>query len=202
MMVGEKKKLVIKNIGKLYYALLKTETDATATYDPIVYLPGLREITVTPEEQTGEIYAEGMVWDADTELGRIGVSLDSTDIPLENYAEMLGKQMSSDGGVIDNVNDEAPYLALMYEKKLTNGVMEYATLFKGKLATPEDKAKTREGNVEYQTKPMEGTFMPLKTGDWRHIIRSDSPNFDETTFLANWGEGKDVTLPTPETEGD
>lgn len=189
------KKLVIKNIGKLYYAILKNETDEVTSYDPIVYLPGLREITVTPEEQTGEIYGEGVVWDSDTELGKIAVTIDATDLPPKNYAEMLGKKLDLNGGVIDSANDEAPYLALMYEKQLTQGVMEYATLYKGKMAIPEDKAKTREGNVEYQTKAMQGVFMPLNNGVWRNIVRSDSTEFNATTFMENWGEGKTITLP-------
>lgn len=190
-----KKKLVIKNIRKLYYAILKSETGEEATYEPIKYLPGLREITVTPEEQSGEIYAEGMVWDADTELGKIGVTLDATDLDIETYAELLGKQIDSNGGVIDNAHDEAPYIALMYEKEMTQGVMEYATLFKGKLSIPEDKAKTREGNVEYQTKSMQGVFMPLNNGDWRSIVRSNSTEFVEEVFMENWGEGKTIKLP-------
>jgi len=197
--MAAKKKLVIKNIGKLYYAILKTETEETATYDPTVYLPGLREITVTPEEQTGEIYGEGTVWDSDTELGKIAVTIDATDLPPENNAELLGKKLSTYGGVIDSADDEAPYVALMYEKKFTQGVMEYVTLYKGKFAIPEDKAKTREGNVEYQTKAMQGIFMPLANQLWRNIERSDSVTFDETAFMENWGEGKSIVLPVEET---
>ncbi|OLS02882.1 major tail protein [Tissierella creatinophila] len=190
-----KKKLVIKNIRKLYYAILKSETENTVTYDPIKYLPGLREITVTPEENSGEIYAEGMVWDSDTQLGKVSVTLDATDLSIEQYAELLGKELDKNGGVIDNAYDESPYIALMYEKEMTQGVMEYATLFKGKLSIPEDKVKTREGNVEYQTKSMQGTFMPLNNGNWRNIVRSDSPDFIEESFMENWGEGKTIKLP-------
>lgn len=198
-MAGQEKQ-IIKNIGKLYYALLLTDDmeAGTATYSATKYLPGLREITVTPTENQGEIYAEGEVFDTDTENGPLNISIDMTDIPLINRAEILGHKLTATGAVIDNQKDEAPYLALMYEKKLRNGVMEYATLYKGKFMKPEDKGKTREGNVEYQTKAVSGRFIQLSAnGDRQLIERSDSATYDETAHALTWGAGKIITLAVP-----
>lgn len=197
--MGNKINQVIKDIGKLYYAVLKTD-DAetkTATWDTTKYLPGLREITVTSTENAGELYAEGAVFDTDTQSGPINISFDITDIPLENRAELLGQKLTATGAVIDNQNDEAPYIALMYEKKLKSGVMEYVTLYKGKISKPEDKGKTREGNVEYQTKAVAGKFIQLQAnGDKMLIERSDAEGFDNST---TWGAGKTITVAEPKT---
>lgn len=187
-------KQIIKNIGKAYFALLLTDTDAGATWSPTVYLPGLREITVTPTETSGEVYAEGGVWDTDSENGPINVSMDLTDVPIEIRAQLFGHKLSTSGGLIDNQADEAPYLALMYEKKLKDGVMEYVTLYKGKLMKPEDKGKTREGNVEYQTKAVSGRFVPLVTGERQHIQRSDATGFVQATHDLKWGATKTIEV--------
>lgn len=187
-------KQIIKNIGKAYYAVLLTDDATGATWKPTVYLPGLREITVTPTETPGEVYAEGGVWDTDNENGPINISFDVTDIPLINRAEMFGHKLSASGGVIDNQNDEAPYIALMYEKTLKSGVTEYVTLYKGKLTKPEDKGKTREGGVEYQTKAVSGRFIQLTDGNRQHIERSDSASFVEATHALTWGAGKTIEV--------
>lgn len=190
------KKYVIKNIGKLYAARLLTDTEVDSTYESTRYLEGLREITVTPTAESGQIYAEGQVWDTDSEAGVTEVSLDRTDMTAEDEMFLLGKKRTSDGGVIGNRNDEAPYVALMYEKKLTNGVMEYVTLFKGKFSKLEDKVKTREGGVEYQTKTLVGQFIHNERGDMDHVVRSNSPGFDQSVHDGIWGEGNTITLPT------
>jgi len=187
-------KQIIKNIGKAYFAKLLTDEVAGATWSPSVYLPGLREVTVTPTETPGEIYAEGSVWDTDNENGPINVSFDITDIPMTIRATLFGHKLSTAGGIIDNQKDEAPYIALMYEKTLKDGVMEFVTLYKGKLTKPEDKGKTREGGVEYQTKAVTGRFIPLVNGDRQHIVRSDSATFAKATHDLAWGDAKTITL--------
>ena len=187
-------KQIIRNIGKAFYAILLTDDETGATWKPTVYLAGLREITVTPTEQQGDVYAEGGVWDTDNENGPINISFDVTDIPLINRAEMFGHKLSTSGGIIDNQKDEAPYIALMYEKELKDGVMEYVTLYKGKLMKPEDKGKTREGGVEYQTKSVSGRFIQLEAGERQHIERSDAATFVEATHALTWGAGKTIEV--------
>lgn len=191
------RKKIIKDIRRAYYAVMTNDEVGAVTYDPIVYLEGLREITVTPNEQSGEIYAEGTVWDQEYQIGNADVTFDVTDIAPEHTAKLLGKKLAASGGYIDNKDDNAPYIALMYEKILTDGSLEYATLFKGKLSIPEDKGKTREGNVEYQTKSVKGSFIPLLgTGDWRHVVRSTDTDFNAVNHALVWGAGKSVALPT------
>ena len=76
--------------------------------------------------------------------------------------------------------------------------MEYVTLYKGKLSKPEDKGKTREGNVEYQTKAVSGKFIQLfANGDKKLIERSDSATFDETAHALTWGAGKTIAVAVP-----
>lgn len=189
-------KKVTTGVEKAYYAILQSE-DTTATYDAVTYLPGLREITVSPKEERSSLYAENRLWDTESSLGEIEVSLDLTDIPPEHYTKLLGKKLAEGGGVIDSVDDSAPYIALMVEKTLSGGVKEYLTLYKGKLGIPEDKAKTKEGKTDYQTKSVSGVFMPLDTGLWKYSVRSDDAGFDKVTWDTKWG--KQVVIPTEKT---
>jgi phi13 family phage major tail protein len=179
-------KQVITGLNKLYYAIMNDE-DAE-TYLAVKYFPGLREITVSPKEETSSIYAENQEWDIDSALGEIEVSLDITDIPTDIVAEILGKKKAATGGYIDNANDVKPYIALMFDKTLSGGVTEYVTLYKGKFNIPEDKAKTKEGKPEFQSKTLSGRFIPLKNGMWKYPVRSNDTDFDKATWDTKWGK--------------
>ncbi|WP_238886421.1 major tail protein [Clostridium sp. YIM B02551] len=190
-------KKITTGVNKAYYAIYHdpATVGANPTYDAVKYLQGLREISINAKEEQGTIYAENQLWDSESSLGQIDVTFDFTSIETEDYAALLGKKIATDGGIIENANDEAPYIAIMVEKTLSGGVTEYLTLFKGKLSIPEDKAKTKEGKTDYQTKSLSGIFMPLDNGDWKHFVKTSDTDFDKTAHDAKWG--KEVVIPTP-----
>lgn len=188
---------VIKNIRKLYVSVITAETAGVPTYGPMKYIPGLREITVTPGVEQGEFYAEGSLAEAESVFSKVDVSINVSDVSPADYITLTGAKAGANGGFIDNANDEAPYIALHYEKILSGGIVEYATLFKGKLKKPEDAAQGSEGSPNYQPKTLAGTFMSIGNGDWRYVIRSNDPKFvdtPETPFV--WGDTKQFALPT------
>lgn len=186
-------KKIVTGVEKAYYAVL-TNDGETPTYETAKYLPGLREISVTPNEEQATIYAENRLYDSENSLGDIEVTLDFTSIGTADYAILLGKKIASDGGIIESAYDQAPYIALMVEKTLSGGVKEYLTLFKGKLSIPEDKAKTKEGKTEYQTVSISGLFMPLENGIWKHAVKTSDEGFNSETHATKWG--KTVVIPT------
>lgn len=186
-------KKITTGVEKAYYAIL-SEDGATPTYETAKYLPGLREISVKANEEQSTIYAENRLYDSENSLGQIEVTLDFASIDTKDYVALLGKKVATDGGIIESVDDQPPYIALMVEKTLSGGVKEYLTLFKGKLSIPEDKAKTKEGKTEYQTVPLNGLFMPLENGMWKHSVKTTDEGFDKTAHATSWG--KTVTIPT------
>ncbi|MGG7145059.1 major tail protein [Clostridium nigeriense] len=184
---------IVTGVEKAYYSILKEDGD-TPKYDAAKYLPGLREISVTANEEQATIYAENRLYDSENSLGEIEVTLDFASIDTTDYVALLGKKVASTGGIIESSDDQPPYIALMVEKTLSGGVKEYLTLFKGKLSIPEDKAKTKEGKTEFQTISLNGLFMPLENGIWKHAVKTTDDNFNEDTHKMNWG--KTVIIPS------
>lgn len=183
---------ITTGVEKAYYAILK-EDGENPIYNPVSYLQGLREFSIVANEEESSIYAENRLWESENALGAIEVTLDFASIYTEDYVALLGKKLAENGGIIEGVDDQAPYIALMLEKTLSGGVKEYLTLFKGKLRIPEDKGKTKEGSTEYQTLSLNGTFMPLNNGLWKHTVKSDDANFKADNHANTWG--KSVTIP-------
>ena len=191
-------KKITTGVEKAYYAILK-EDGVTPKYGTVHYLPGLREISVAAKEEQATIYAENRLYDSENSLGEIEVTLDFASIDTADYAALFGKKIAKNGGIIESSSDQPPYIVLMVEKTLSGGVKEYLTLFKGKLAIPEDKAKTKEGKTEYQTMSLNGIFMPLDNGIWKHSVKTTDEGFDSGTHDQSWG--KTVLLPSTEAVG-
>ena len=188
-------KKITTGVEKAYYAILK-EDGVTPKYGTVHYLPGLREISVAAKEEQATIYAENRLYDSENSLGEIEVTLDFASIDTADYAALFGKKIAKNGGIIESSSDQPPYIVLMVEKTLSGGVKEYLTLFKGKIAIPEDKAKTKEGKTEYQTMSLNGIFMPLDNGIWRHSVKTTDEGFNAKTHAESWG--KTVLLPSTE----
>ena len=191
--MSEVTRKIVTGVEKAYYAILTADGEVP-TYQAAKYLPGLREISVKPNEEQATIYAENRLYASENSLGDIAVTLDFTDLDTVDYVALLGKKLAEGGGIIENSNDQAPYIALMVEKTLSSGAKEYLTLFKGKLGIPEDKAKTKEGKTEFQTVSLTGLFMPLENGIWKHSVKTTDTDFVALTHSTNWG--KTVTVPT------
>lgn len=189
-------KKIVTGVEKAFYAILTADGESP-TYEAAKYLPGLREISVTANEEQATIYAENRLYDSENSLGDIEVTLDFASIETEDYVALLGKKVANEGGIIESANDQPPYIALMVEKTLSGGVKEYLTLFKGKLSIPEDKAKTKEGKTEYQTVSLSGLFMPLENGMWKHSVKTSDSGFSAETHNLKWG--KSVVIPTEKT---
>lgn len=186
-------KKITTGVEKAYYAIL-TQDGENPAYEQAKYLPGLREISVTANEEQATIYAENRLYDSENSLGEIEVTLDFASIDTSDYAALFGKKLAQSGGIIESADDQPPYIALMVEKTLSGGVKEYLTLYKGKLSLPEDKAKTKEGKTEYQTVSLSGIFMPLENGIWKHSVKTTDDGFDAETHDTSWG--KTVVIPT------
>lgn len=190
-------KKITTGVEKAYYAILTADGE-TPTYKAAKYLPGLREISIVVKGEQAKIYAENRLYDSENSLEEIEVTLDFASIDTEDYVVLFGKKLAESGGIIESNNDQPPYIALMIEKTLSGGIKEYLTLYKGKLSTPEDKAKTKEGKTEYQTVSIPGLFMPLENGMWKHFVKSSDAEFNKTIHATKWG--KEVVIPRAKAE--
>lgn len=147
------------NIKNLHYALVTKDDETGIEYGPITKIPGMMEITVTPNVLEGKLYGDGQVVDQESMLESLGVALNLNKLPLKNRAEMRGNTYEA-GELEEGVNDKAPYLALGWEVETTTGKPELAWLYKGKMAPPTDEARQREGNITYNTNNTNFTFIP------------------------------------------
>lgn len=176
---------VITGLEKVYYAVMTNE--AEETYGEVKELGDGIEIGVTPTENQTPLYAANKQVLVEKALGDIDLTFTIPAMSTEAQKDLFGMEEATEGGLIYKANSVKPYIAIMFNKTLDGGAMEYVTLFKGKLNLSEDKAKTQEGQVEYQTAQYSGKFVPLKDGMWKHVVRSTDTGFNAETWATKWG---------------
>lgn len=173
------------NIKNLHYAILTKDDETGVTYDTITKIPGMMEVTVTPNVLEGKLYGDGVVKDQESMLESLGVALNLNKLPLKDRATMRGNTYEA-GELEESVDDKAPYLALGWEVETTTGKPELIWLYKGKMAPPTDEQRQREGNITYNTNNTNFTFIP-RAYDGK--IRKLADGNDETlveTVITNW----------------
>lgn len=166
--------MAIIGLEKLYYAKLIKDDELGTEHDIPEYLAGVKEIKVTPKTSTEKLYAENQIWDQDTALDEIEVSINIADLTNEERAKLLGHTLATEGGVFAKEDDVAPYIALLYKANKRNHKARYQVLYKGKFELPEDSSKGKEGKTEYQTPQLKGIFQPLKFNKmWKWQVDED-----------------------------
>lgn len=188
--------VIIALIGleKLYYSKITKDDNTGLTFGTPIYLAGVKEIKISPKVSTEKLYAENKLWEQATSLDDIEVSVNLADLTNAQLADLLGHKIATEGGIIANADDIAPYVALLYKANKSNGKARYGILYKGKLELPEDSAKGAEGKVDFQTPEIKATFQPLQNnGMWKYQVDSDDadcPTGIDTTFWTS------VIIPT------
>lgn len=181
--------MALVGLEKLYYAKITKDDSTGLTFDTPNYLAGVKEIKISPKVTTEKLYAENKLWEQATSLDDIEVSVNLADLTNAQLADLLGHTIATEGGIIANADDIAPYVALLYKANKSNGKARYGILYKGKLELPEDTAKGAEGKVDFQTPEIKATFQPLQNnGMWKYQVDSDDadcPATIDTDFFAS-----------------
>lgn len=168
----------MSKIGISNFHYSKMNTEDTATSDPVygqaVKVPGMVSINVETESNTAELYADNMLYEVATSQGKVNVSLDLADLPMDVQADLLGHTYDDTAHtLIKRSSDVPPYVAIQFEFLMGNGKKRCVTLYKGKFAIPAQAGQTKGENVEFQTSSITASFAALKGGaknkeKWEH----------------------------------
>jgi phi13 family phage major tail protein len=182
----------------LYYAILTKDDSTGVAYQTPVKIAGAINAKISPKSDTQTLYADDGPSESVTTLGEIEVEFEAKDIPLPVQAALLGHTMSN-GILIKNANDTAPYVAIGFRSQKSNGKYRYVWLFKGRFETPEQEYKTKEDKPSFQTPKIKGTFVKRDyDNNWQIIGDEDEAGFTagNTWFNAVVNVSADTTPPT------
>lgn len=164
------------------------------TYEVPKKLAKAIEAKITPNSSSVTLYADDGAAETASSMGDIEVELNIDDLPSDKYALIMGKTVNSDGVIVDNTSDVAPYLALGFRSAKSNGEYRYVWLYKGKFELSEETYKTKGEEVEFQTPTIKAKFLVDDNGDWRAKVDSDDTGI-KAGVIEDWF--KNVYKETP-----
>lgn len=188
-------KIGLKNFR---FGILTEAADGTPSYGAGRKPGKAISCNVSITNNTATLFADDVLAESDTSFqsGTVTIGLDDSD--LETQAILLGHDYSN-GEIVRNSNDVAPYIGLgRIVTKLVGGAKKYRVEFlhKVKFGEPSSEENTKGENVEFGTTEIEGTVSTLANGDWNKGKTFDTYNAAEAYLDSFFYLDKVVTLPT------
>jgi len=161
-------------------------TAGSATYATPKKIGNAVSVDINPTTNTANLYGDDSAVATAISLGEITVTLETTDIPLEDQAILLGHSYDSVSGTLTaKGSDSAPDVAILFESEKHDGVIRCVKLVKGKFAPAEENIATKGENLEYQVPQITGTFVTRQSdGAWK-IVKDFAKGADTSEWYAS-----------------
>lgn len=169
---------------------LSEAADGTPTYTNGMKPAKAISCNVETENNDAELYADDALAESDYTFNRANITIGIDNDDQTTMAYLLGHTVS-DGEMVRNVNDTAPYVGFgRIITKMVNGVYKYdvEVLFKVKFAEPSQEDNTKGENVEFGTTELSGVASTLANGNWSKqktfTTRTEAETYLTTLFPA------------------
>ncbi|AGK96803.1 major tail protein [Clostridium pasteurianum] len=170
------------SIDKLYYAVQTKDDETGATYSTPKPLGAAVQISADPTVASGSFYGDGFLKEQAYMVTDAKVSVETESLPIEIYAELLGHELDSQGGMTFGKFDQAPYVCLMYRRQKVNGHYRYIKLLKVKFQDIKDDGSTVNNSVKIQDETLDGSAITrIFDGQWKAIKDEDAEGYTDVS---------------------
>lgn len=147
-------------LDDVYYAILTADDSGTqTTYGTPKLVANAISAGVQPKSNGVVFYGDDSASEVATAIGEITVDFEVGILPTTDEAALLGASIGADGTLLQKSTDIAPYVALGFRSKKSNGKYRYKWLYKGKFQWKQETFKTEEGTPAGQTEKLSGMFV-------------------------------------------
>ena len=176
-----KKNKVKFNLCNVHYAIVKLNTDGTATFETPVPTPGAVSLSLDPNGEPKNFFADGYAYyTISNNMGYDG-DLELALIPESFRKDILKETLDSNGVLIENSNVETANFALLFEfdgdaKKIRH-VMYYCSA-----SRPTIESQTNEDEIEVKTEKLSIKAAPLGNG----LVKAKTGDDTTDAVYLNW----------------
>ncbi len=143
-------------VSDLHVAELLTDEEGNVSYDAVVKLAKTINIGLTKTVAEAELYADDSLDEYAAEMTAQEISINTKDISNEHEALLLGKELDDNGGVVDGGDDHAPYFAVMFRSRKSDGSYQYRVVYKVRFRPFDETFDTKSGSITFQTPTITG----------------------------------------------
>ena len=138
-------------LKNFHVAELKSDNAGSeAVYDTVISIPHIRSIQIKASNANASLYADNQAIDSASVTSEYELTIETATLPLEYKALLLGHTISN-GVMIANKDDVAPYFAVMFESTKRNGKKRFCKFLKVQFSEPDENPKTKAENIDYNT---------------------------------------------------
>ncbi|SHH05882.1 major tail protein [Tepidibacter thalassicus] len=167
-------------LRNLVYAKLVKDDNTGVTYDTVKPIAPAIDAKISPSTNTDSLYADDGIVETVETLGEISVELEVSDLPVEVLADLQGHTIDNNGALVKKATDQAPYVAIGFKSKKSNGKYKYVWLYKGKFSLIEEEYHTNEDKANFSTPKLKGTFLKrIYDEAWQVSADEDTTGFTQ-----------------------
>lgn len=179
--------MAVKGLKDLHYAIITEEDKEKTVYGEVKPFGPAMALNLQPSINRGNLRADDAVLFSDSAKGPITVAVNTAYLEKEVEADVLGKTIHLNGGISDNVDDDAPYIAIGGKALTARGGYEYFWIYRVKLAPAEESKETLQETPSYQTPNLTGEAIPrLHDGEEKFKSWDQDPTIADKSIFDKW----------------
>lgn len=179
--------MAVKGLKDLHYAIVESEDTTSITYGEVKPLGPAMALNLAPSINRGNLRADDGVLFSDAAKGPIAVTLNTAYLEKEVEADILGKTVDENGGLLDSGDDRAPYIAIGGRALSARGGYEYFWIYRINLAPAEENKETQQETPTYQTPNLSGEAIPrLHDKAEKYKMWDQDQSITDKTIFEDW----------------
>lgn len=152
-------------LDKLYYAVITEGTNGDETYGVPKVLAKAISAELAPQIAEATLYADDGAAENVKEFTSATFTLGVDDLASNVLADLLGVTVDQNGVVVSTSDDVAPYVAVGFRAKRSNGKYQYFWLYRVKFGVPKNTIATKGESITFNTPSIVGTVMRRNKAD-------------------------------------
>ncbi|MDQ0158960.1 major tail protein [Alkalibacillus salilacus] len=171
----------------LHYAVIESEDDSSTTYtEPKKIAPAIN-VTISRSVNRANLRGDNQVLFSESAKGPATVSINTTDLPKEVEAELLGKEVADNGVLLEGDEDKAPYVAIGFKADDARGGHKFVWVYRIKFGVGESTFETKQETPTFQTPTIEGeSIARLDNGKREAVLWDGDENVTDETIFDEW----------------
>ena len=175
-------------LDKLYYAIITEGTGGVETYGTPKVLAKAISAELAPQIAEATLYADDGAAENVKEFTSATFTLGVDDLASDVMADLLGVTVDQNGVVVSTPDDAAPYVAVGFRAKRSNGKYQYFWLYRVKFGVPNNTLATKGESITFNTPSIVGTVMRRNKADgngghpWKVDVVEGATGVDQTVI--------------------
>lgn len=179
--------MAIIGLKDLHYAIITSEDKEATVYGEVKPLGPAMALNLEPSVNTENLDADDGVLFSESSKGATSVELNTAYLEEEVEADILGKKLDENGGILDSSDDRAPYIAIAGKSESARGGYEYFWIYRVKLSGGSENKETKGDTPDYKTPNLSGDALPrINDKKERYKIWEKSENVTDPTIFDEW----------------